>query len=782
MAEGRRREAPVALPETVGYAMKRLLLGRPLITARLHAERLSKPVALGVLSPDAISSSAYGTEEILLELLPFAGLAAFTLVLPITAVILLILVLVAASYRQVVTVYTKAGGSYVVARENFGPRVAQVAAAALLIDYVVTVAVQASAGTVAVVSAIPILGPYSLEITIGVVLLMCYANLRGLREAGRPFAVPTYFFTTMVISMILVGIVRQLTTGLPRYDPASLPGTVPVQHGGGLVMGATVLVVLRAFANGGSSLTGVEAISNTVSAFRKPQGRNARTVLTIMACVLGLLVAGVSYLAYATHATPYQNGYPSVLSQEARAVFGNGTLGTVLFALVQAASALILYTGGNTSFNGFPFLASFVAEDRFLPRQLTKRGHRLVFSNGIIVLTVLSVGLLLFTGGSVNSLVPFYAIGVFTGFAMAGYGMTRYHLRNREQGWPYRLAINLSAGVLASVVVVIFAVAKFTEGAWLVVVVFPLLVFVLIRLNREYRAEAAILEQVSDDEARATNYARNELYVLVNSVDLAVIKALRYGRSLRNTNLKAIHFMVDAAHADRLQRQWERLRIPTPLKLIDCPDRRIARAAARMVAQTAQREGTHVTVLLPRRTYAPLVGRLLHDRTADRIARVVSRIPQAAATIVPYDVQAGIRQRFPELPEERLAKAVDRLVDRYTDTSDSDLTDYTHPTPERTAVGIGTLRSGQYATVEGRLQDLTEERANGQHLSSGTVTDDTGALTVEFAQSARDQSPEAGQLLRVHGQVIQRTPDMSIMMVNARFEVLSPAPTSDEDV
>jgi amino acid transporter len=300
-----------------------------LITEQLKSERLSNPVALGVLSPDAISSSAYGTEEILIELLPYAGLAAFTLLMPITGVILFILVLVTASYRQVVMAYTRAGGSYIVARENFGPRVAQIAAAALLIDYVVTVAVQAAAGTVAVVSAVRPLGPYSLEITVAVVVIMCYANLRGLREAGRPFAVPTYFFTTMLVLMILTGAVREIFWGLPTYDAVHIVGAVQIHQGNGLVMGATILVLLRAFANGGSSLTGVEAISNTVGFFRKPQGPNARRVLTVMACILGFLVAGVSYLAYVTHSTPYAAGYPSVLSAVARAVFGHGVTGQV---------------------------------------------------------------------------------------------------------------------------------------------------------------------------------------------------------------------------------------------------------------------------------------------------------------------------------------------------------------------------------------------------------------------------------------------------------------------
>ncbi len=405
-----------------------------MITDQLQHERLSNPVALGVLSPDAISSTAYGSEQVMIELLPAAGMAAFALLLPITGVILLILVLVAASYRQVVMVYTRSGGSYVVARDNFGPRVAQVAAAALLIDYVVTVAVQCAAGTVAVASAIPALGPYSLEITVGIVLVMCLANLRGLREAGLPFALPTYFFVAMVSLTIIVGVIREVFGSLGTYDPEHIAGAVPIHHGSGLIMGATLLIVLRAFANGGSSLTGVEAISNTVNSFRKPEGLNARKVLTVMACILAFLLAGVAWLAHLTHATPYADGYPSMLSEIARMVFGSGTIGKVFYILVQASTALILYTGGNTSFNGFPALASFVAEDRFLPRPLMKRGHRLVFSNGIIALTALSVVLLIVTGGSVNALVPFYAIGVFTGFSMAGYGMTKHHLIQREAG------------------------------------------------------------------------------------------------------------------------------------------------------------------------------------------------------------------------------------------------------------------------------------------------------------------------------------------------------------
>ena len=514
---------PLGIPLSIGDVFKRAFLGKPMISEQLESEKLSNPVALGALSPDAISSTAYGPEQIMIELLPAAGMAAFVLLLPTIGVILLILALVAASYRQVVMTYTRAGGSYIVARENFGPRVAQIAAAALLIDYVVTVAIQCAAGTVAVASAIPPLGPYSLEITVGAVLLFCYANLRGLREAGRTFAVPTYWFVTMLTLMIVVGVVREIFWGLPKYDPEHLVGAVPVHQGSGLVMGATILVILRAFANGGSSLTGVEAISNTVNLFHKPEGPNARRVLTVMACILGLLLGGVAWLAYATHATPFSAGYPSMLSEIGSAVFGNGIIGNILYFLLQAASAAILYNGANTSFNGFPALANFVAEDRFLPRPLMKRGHRLVFSNAIIMLTVLAVALLLVTGGSVNALVPLFAMGVFSAFAMAGYGMTKHHLTHRGPGWRYKLAINLSAGMLSTLVVAIFAFAKFTQGAWLVVVVFPILVFALMRLNRQYRTEASVLEMSRTDDPEIERYALHRVFVFVDSVDVAVI-------------------------------------------------------------------------------------------------------------------------------------------------------------------------------------------------------------------------------------------------------------------
>jgi hypothetical protein len=447
----------------------------------------------------------------------------------------------------------------------------------------------------------------------------------------------------MLTLMIVVGVVREIMGNLPQYDVAHLDGVVPIQQGNGLVMGATILVILRAFANGGSSLTGVEAISNTVNLFHKPEGTNARLVLTIMATILGLLLAGVAWLGYATHSVPFSAGYPSMLSEIGRAVFGHGMVGNILYFLLQAASATILYNGANTSFNGFPALTHFVAEDRFLPRPLMKRGHRLVFSNAIILLTVLAVVLLLATGGGVNALVPMFAMGVFTAFSMAGYGMTKHHLTKRGPGWRYKLLINFSAGLLSTSVVAIFAIAKFTEGAWLVVVVFPILVFALMRLNKQYRAEASVLEMSLTERLDLTAHPRHRVMLFIDSIDPALIEALRYARGLKADALTAVHLVLDEERAARLQVRWPRFSHDIELRMIDCEDRNLSRAAKELVEQVMlDYPDATVTALLSRRMYSPLADRLLHDRTADKMARVISRIPGASAQILAYDVAARV--------------------------------------------------------------------------------------------------------------------------------------------
>jgi amino acid transporter len=799
------------LPDTFWYSTKRRLLGPPLVNQDLGEQRLSKPLALGVLSPDGISSSAYGTEEILIALVPFVGLAAFTLILPMTLVILLVMVLVLLSYREVVMVYIRPGGSYVVARENFGPRVAQVCAVALLIDYVVTVAVQTAAGTAAVASAFPSVGPYKLEITIAVVLVMAFGNLRGLKEAGRAFAVPTYLFAGSVILMIIVGLIREVMGNLHPVDPATLHGAYHLGSStDGILSGAMIFILLRAFANGGASLTGIEAVSDAVGAFRPPEGVNARRVLLAEGAILGVLIAGISWLAHATHATPYISGYPTVLAQEADMVFGSA--GHFMFYVVQAATMLILYTGGNTSFNGFPFLTSYVAGDSFLPRWLLKRGHRLVFSNAIILLTVVSIALLIIKDADVNSLVPLYAIGVFTAFSMAGFGMARYHSRHRTPGWRRRLIINFSAGVLTSIVVAVFAVVKFTEGAWLVVVLFIVLVPALIRLNRQYAAEAEVLETISENQPPPPpHYSRRTVFVFVDGFDLATLAALRYARSLRPTTIRAVHFVIDNVKAEKLQQKWTRADRGVPLDFIDVSDRRLTRAAAELVEREACEPDTHVTVVLPRRSYSALLGRLLHDRTADKIAAVVSRIPRSAATIVPYDVESRVRV----LQERQAAKiaaagsageAVGGAAGEHVRAGEADVAamhgaaagpqpvwpqkaasqkDGQRPAKATTSNGdesgaapgitpIGALTKPGRASVEGRIRVVEIRPVERNSVLACEISDGTGQLTALFYGRSHIPGIVCGARVRFRGSVGLK-PDGHPVMTNPAYELLFPA-------
>ena len=779
-------------PDRFWYTAKTKLLGPPLVNEELGEQRLTKPLALGVLSPDGISSSAYGTEEILIALLPIAGIAAFTLILPLTLVILLVMTLVVLSYREVVMVYIRPGGSYVVARENFGPRIAQICAVALLIDYVVTVAVQIAAGTAAVASAIPAIGPYKLEICVGVVLLMCYGNLRGIKEAGKAFAVPTYLFSGAVILMIVVGLIREVMGNLHPLDPTTLHGTYTIGPGTeGLITGVMIFTLLKAFANGGASLTGIEAVSDAVGAFHPPEGRNARKVLVAEGIILGVLVAGIGWLAHITHATPRTAGYPTVLAQEAQLVFGSGFVGHALFYLVQLATMLILYTGGNTSFNGFPFLTSYVAGDSFLPRWLLKRGHRLVFSNAIILLAVTSVALLIIKDADVNSLVPLYAIGVFTAFTMAGFGMAKYHHTRREPGWHHKFWINFAAGTLSAIVVAIFAIVKFAEGAWVVLVLFAIFVPALIRLNAEYRAETEVLETVSGEQPPPPpHYTRRVVYVFVDSFDLATLAALRYARSLRPTQIRAVHFVIDSLRAEKLREKWTRADRGVALDFIDCPDRRLIKAATDLAEREVEDTGTHVTVILPRRSYSPLLGRLLHDRTADKIAAAVSRIPRSAATIVPYDVPSRVavlqaRQAAAKPGKGGGAVATEPVTSRAEDLADtaqelareSDVVTE-HSLPRHTGNGaarsgiamIGTVTGGK-VTVEGKIRVVEIRPVERNSVLAIEINDSTGNLTAMFYGRSHIPGVICGARVRFTGSA--RISGGQPVMINPAYELVS---------
>ncbi|MFY9774481.1 MAG: hypothetical protein WAK28_07915, partial [Trebonia sp.] len=682
--------------------------------------------------------------------------------------------------------------------------IAQVCAVALLIDYVVTVAVQIAAGTAAVASAFPAVGPYKLEICVGVVLLMCYGNLRGLKEAGRSFAIPTYLFAGSVILMIVVGLIREALGQLHPYDPATMHGTYMLGSStSGIISVVMIFTLLRAFANGGASLTGIEAVSDAVGAFRPPEGINARRVLVAEGIILGTLVAGIGWLAHITHATPYTAGYPTVLAQEAQKVFGSAFIGQSLFYLVQVATMLILYTGGNTSFNGFPFLTSYVAGDSFLPRWLLKRGHRLVFSNAIILLTITSVALLIIKDADVNNLVPLYAIGVFTAFTMAGFGMAKYHHTRREQGWRYKFAINFSAGALSLVVVLIFAVVKFTEGAWVVLVLFAILVPALIRLNTEYRAEAEVLETVTGEQPPPPpHYSRRVVFVFVDSFDLATLAALRYARSLRPTSTRAVHFVIDSLRAERLREKWTRADRGVALDFIDCPDRRLIKAASDLVEREVQDPGTHVTVILPRRSYSPLLGRLLHDRTADKIAAVVSRIPRSAATIVPYDVpsrvavlqsrQAAVKaakagKAATPVKAPRPAESVKSLdgqaaiaaeLSRQADVVSQHALPDGKPRrqqgqrgPSKGTTPIGSVTTPRKVTVEGKVRVIEIRPVEHNSVLAVEIHDPTGNLTAMFYGRSNIPGLICGSRVRLQGSAGIR--DGQPVMINPAYELVS---------
>ncbi|MGH9003383.1 MAG: APC family permease, partial [Acidimicrobiia bacterium] len=482
-------DAPIELPDGLAYKAKRRLLGEPLHSHELEHQRLGKPTALAVFASDNLSSSAYATEEILHVLIPLVGVAAFSLVVPVTVAMLVVLGFLVLSYRETIKEYPSAGGAYLVTRDNFGIVPAQVAGASLLVDYILTVAVSASAGTAALVSAFSGLEPFRVAIALGFIAVIAYGNLRGVKESGRVFAVPTYFFMVNMVLLLGLGLWRSLAGDLPVLAH-ELPGQV---HWGSpsdaLFYGAGLFGVLHAFASGGAAVTGVEAISNGVPAFRPPEWRHARQTLVIMGASLGVMFLGLSMLAGTIEVAPFEGGTPTVISQVGRAVFGGGALGDVLYFSLQAGTMLILVMAANTGFADFPRLASFQAGDSFLPRQLTKRGHRLVYSNGIIALAGAAMALVVVTGAEVTRLIPLYAIGVFTGFTLSQSGMTKHHWRKREAGWKKGLAINGFGAFLSGTVTLIIAVTKFADGAWAILIVLPVLVIVFLRLNRQYTRE-----------------------------------------------------------------------------------------------------------------------------------------------------------------------------------------------------------------------------------------------------------------------------------------------------
>lgn len=615
------------LPRGPGYALKRAILGPAIPTRRLTRERLGKITALPVFSADAMSSVAYGTEEILKALVPVAGVAAFALVFPVSIVIGLILVTLLFSYRQTIKAYPTAGGAYIVTKDNFGLLPAQVAGVALLTDYVLTVAVQISAGVAAIVSAAIWLYPFRVLIAIGFLLILVWGNLKGVRESGRLFAAPVYIFIFSMFSLLALAFVRLAAGSLHPMSTTALP---PAPPNTGLLQGVALFVVLHALASGTSALTGVEAISNGIPAFRPPEWRNARTTLMIMGTILGTTFLGMSYLTHVLHVAPDLTGRRTVLAILALRVFGSAGAGHAAFLLLQVATMAILVLGANTSFADFPRLANFHANDAFMPRQLTQRGHRLVFSNGIIALAIAGGVMIVAFQADVTRLIPFYALGVFTSFSMSQAGMARRHLRLKEPGWRHGFAINAFGAATTALVDVIIVVTKFKHGAWGVLVFVPLMVWLLVRMNHQYEREH---EELDEDLPRfdASDIRRPTALLVVNELNRETIHALTYAKTIRTSEIHAVHFTPAAALTSGLAGRWKDLHIDVPLEIVtyrgDLPD-----ALAWYVS--ALPEEADVNVILPGSPDAGLVAKLRRWRELDQLTRSVLPFERARITVV----------------------------------------------------------------------------------------------------------------------------------------------------
>jgi amino acid transporter len=588
--------------------LKRILVGSPLSSARLGEQRLTKRVGLAVFGTDAIASTAFATQEILVVLVPAAGMAALDDLVPISLVVIALLVIVTASYRQTLYAYPNGGGSYIVSRENLGTVPSLVAAAALMVDYTLTVSVSIAAGVAAITSAVVPLRGHEVGLALALLGLIVLANLRGVRESGRLFAPPTYLYVTMMTLLVVSGLVGVATGDL---------GQLPVDHaaldhftgGSAVLAGASSFLLLRAFSSGAVALSGVEAISNGVQAFRPPASRNAAITLTWVTTILGSLFLGIAVLA--AHLRPTLSPDETILSTMGRAVFGSG----LLYWLLQASTAMILTLSANTAFADFPRLSGIVATDGFLPRQLTNRGDRLVLSNGILVLAVAAGVLLVAFGGDVSALVPLFAVGLFTAFTLSQAGMVVHHWRERGPRWKWRLAINAVGTAATSIVTIVVVVSKFTEGAWIPTVVIPLLVGLFWAISRHYRRVDLAL--ACPPGTPLPEIVHTVVVLVGDRIHAGVLEALAYAKSLQPRYLHALHVSFDAAEADQMQETWAAYGFDITLDIVGSPYRELSRPVLQYIEELDRRWGHDViTVVVPEFVVHHWWDQLLHNQSA----------------------------------------------------------------------------------------------------------------------------------------------------------------------
>lgn len=624
---------------------KRLLVGKPIATSEEGHQRLAKVIALAVFASDAISSTAYAGEEVMLVLLPVATVEqSLNVLLPISIVVMILLAIVVTSYRQTLFAYPNGGGSYIVSKENLGETPSLVAGASLLVDYILTVAVSISAGVAAIISAHQEWHDYRVPICLACVGVMMLMNLRGVKESGRIFAGPTYIYILALALLCGWGLFQSYTGHLHPIleDPEALAA---VRNTTGALSGLTFLIVLRAFSSGAIALSGTEAISNGVPAFRKPESHNAAVTLTWMGIILGSFFFAISLLAHRLHAYPTET--ETLLSVMAAAVFGNGTF---LYLLVQISTFAILILAANTAFADFPRLSSIIARDGYLPRQLANRGDRLVFSNGILVLSLVAALLIIAFKGDTSALIQLYAVGVFTGFTLSQAGMVQHHRRLREPSWKRGMVINAVGAGATGLVLLVVLVSKFTEGAWIPAVLVPFIVVFFKSIHRHYtHVETALA--VPDDyrQPRATH----TIVVLVGRINKASLSALQYAKSLAPDRLVAVTVVSDAHEAESIQNQWAEHRVDIPLEIKLSPYRDLAGPIVQFLDELDEAYTNDiVTVILPEFVLTKWWQQLLHNQSALLLKGRLLFRRNTVVVSVPYHIEHDLAEVIGE-PEPK---------------------------------------------------------------------------------------------------------------------------------
>ena len=620
--------------------IKRLLVGRPLASADEGHQRLIKIVALAVFASDAISSTAYATEEILLVLVPVAGFAALDYLIPIAIIVTILLAIVVTSYRQTIYAYPHGGGS----KDNLGETPALVAGSSLMVDYVLTVAVSVSAGVAAITSAYPGLRDERVLLCLGFIALMTLANLRGLKEAGSMFAVPTYVYLVALAALLVVGLYRSYTGDLAALAP-NPDALNELTHDGTMLGSVGIFLLLKAFSSGAVALSGVEAISNGVPAFQKPESKNAARTLIAMAVILGSFFFGLSVLAH--RLKPTASEHETILSILGRTVFGDAS---AMYYVLQFSTFAILILAANTAFSGFPLLSQLVARDGYLPRQLATRGDRLVFSNGIFLLAGFAGVLVIAFGGQTTALIPLYATGVFTGFTLSQAGMVVRHRRRREKGYQLNMFINGLGAVTTGIVLIVIVTSKFTDGAWIPAIVIPLLVMLFKAIKRHYTRVEAALKVASDYHAPRHTHT---VVVLVGQVHRATLAALAYAKSLAPDRLVAMSVVSDPEQAEAIQRQWAEFHLDIALEIRLSPYRDLSGSVVEFIDEMDQAyENDIVTVILPEFVLTRWWEQLLHNQSALMLkARLLFR-RNTVVVSVPYHIDGASAEVLGETPAD----------------------------------------------------------------------------------------------------------------------------------